>query len=213
MVRPMRLTDYERERLLITVAADVAQRRRARGLQLNHPETVAILTAFVLESARDGRTVAELMSTGCEVLTTADVLPGVGDMIDSVQVEATFPDGTKLVTLHHPIRGAATESVIAGETLTVNGTIALNTNRARVELTVENAGDRPIQVGSHYHFAATNPALSFDRAAAWGYRLDIPAGTSVRFEPGISRHVELVALTGRRVVPGLRIESAGDLDG
>ena len=213
MVRPMRLTDYERERLLITVAADVAQRRRGRGLQLNHPETVAILTAFVLESARDGRTVAELMSTGCEVLTTADVLPGVGDMIDSVQVEATFPDGTKLVTLHHPIRGAATESVIAGETLTVDGTIALNTNRARVELTVENAGDRPIQVGSHYHFAATNPALSFDRAAAWGYRLDIPAGTSVRFEPGISRHVELVALTGRRVVPGLRIESAGDLDG
>ena len=217
----MRLTDYERERLLITVAADVAHRRRARGLKLNHPETVAILTAFVLESARDGRSVVELMSTGCEVLTTDDVLPGVADMIDSVQVEATFPDGTKLVTLHHPIRGAAAHftigaavtPVVAGEILAVDGTIALNPDRTRIELTVENAGDRPIQVGSHYHFAATNPSLSFDRTAAWGYRLDIPAGTSVRFEPGISRHVALVALTGRRVVPGLRLESAGDLDG
>ena len=217
----MRLTDYERERLLITVAADVAHRRRARGLKLNHPETVAILTAFVLESARDGRSVVELMSTGCEVLTTDDVLPGVADMIDSVQVEATFPDGTKLVTLHHPIRGEAAHSVsaaeltpvIAGEILAVDGTIALNPGRARIELTVENAGDRPIQVGSHYHFAATNPSLSFDREAAWGYRLDIPAGTSVRFEPGISRHVALVALAGRRVVPGLRLESAGDLGG
>ena len=110
----MRLTDYERERLLITVAADVAHRRRARGLKLNHPETVAILTAFVLESARDGRSVVELMSTGCEVLTTADVLPGVADMVDSVQVEATFPDGTKLVTLHHPIRGGAADPASGG---------------------------------------------------------------------------------------------------
>ena len=100
----MRLTEHERERLLITLAADVAERRRGRGLKLNHPETVAILTSFVLEGARDGRTVAELMSAGREVLRRDDVLPGVPEMIDSVQVEATFPDGTKLVTLHPPIR-------------------------------------------------------------------------------------------------------------
>src|SRR6266496_3833285 len=100
----MRLTEHERERLLITLAADVAERRRGRGLKLNHPEAVAILTSFVLEGARDGRTVAELMSAGREVLRRADVLPGVPEMIDSVQVEATFPDGTKLVTLHRPIR-------------------------------------------------------------------------------------------------------------
>jgi urease gamma subunit len=100
----MRLTQHEQERLLITLAADVAQRRRDRGLQLNHPETVAILTSFVLEGARDGRTVAELMSAGRDVLRRADVLPGVPEMIDSVQVEATFPDGTKLVTLHQPVR-------------------------------------------------------------------------------------------------------------
>jgi len=100
----MRLTEHERERLLITVAADVAERRRGRGLKLNYPEAVAILTSFVLEGARDGRAVAELMSSGREVLRRGDVLPGVAEMVDSVQVEATFPDGTKLVTLHAPIR-------------------------------------------------------------------------------------------------------------
>jgi urease gamma subunit len=100
----MRLTEHERERLLITLAADVAERRRGRGLKLNYPEAVAILTSFVLEGARDGRTVAELMSAGREVLGRDDVLPGVPEMLDSVQVEATFPDGTKLVTLHWPIR-------------------------------------------------------------------------------------------------------------
>ena len=103
--------------------------------------------------------------------------------------------------------------MIPGEILTPDGTIELSAGRPRVTLTVENAGDRPIQVGSHYHFAAANPALDFDRAAARGYRLDIPAGTSVRFEPGVSRPVTLVALAGARVVPGLRIESKGPLDG
>jgi urease subunit beta len=91
-----------------------------------------------------------------------------------------------------------------GEVITQDGSIELNPGRARVTLTVENAGDRPVQVGSHYHFAQANPALSFDREAARGCRLDIPAGTSVRFEPGVSREVTLVELAGRRVVPGLR---------
>ena len=103
--------------------------------------------------------------------------------------------------------------MIPGEILTPEGMIELGPGRERVELTVENSGDRPIQVGSHYHFAAINPALSFDRAKARGYRLDVPAGTSVRFEPGVSRQVTLVALAGARVVPGLRPESCGPLDG
>jgi urease subunit beta len=94
--------------------------------------------------------------------------------------------------------------MIPGEVITPEGTIELNPGRVRVTLTVENAGDRPVQVGSHYHFAQANPALSFDREAARGFRLDIPAGTSVRFEPGVSREVTLVELAGRRVVPGLR---------
>jgi len=100
----MRLTQHEQERLLITVAADVAERRRARGLKLNHPEAAAILTSFVLEGARDGRTVAELMASGRDVLGRDDVMSGVPEMVESVQVEATFPDGTKLVTIHGPIR-------------------------------------------------------------------------------------------------------------
>ena len=99
----MRLSEREQERLLITVAADLAARRRARGLRLNHPEAVAVLTSYVLEAARDGRTVAELMSSGREVLTRDDVMEGVPELLESVQVEATFPDGTKLVTIHRPI--------------------------------------------------------------------------------------------------------------
>jgi urease subunit beta len=94
--------------------------------------------------------------------------------------------------------------MIPGEVITADGSIELAPGRPRVALTVENAGDRPVQVGSHYHFAQANPALSFDRAAARGFRLDIPAGTSVRFEPGVSREVTLVELAGRREIPGLR---------
>ncbi|HZE65824.1 MAG TPA: urease subunit gamma [Sporichthyaceae bacterium] len=99
----MQLSPHETERLLIHVAADVAHRRRARGLRLNHPEAVAIITAFLLEGARDGRTVAELMNAGRSVLTREDVMEGVPEMLHEVQVEATFPDGTKLVTVHEPI--------------------------------------------------------------------------------------------------------------
>ena len=101
--------------------------------------------------------------------------------------------------------------MIPGEIVTPDAVVELTPGRDRTQLTVENTGDRPIQVGSHYHFAQANPALSFDRDAARGFRLDIPAGTSVRFEPGISLHVTLVALAGRRRVPGLRPE--GTLDG
>ena len=103
--------------------------------------------------------------------------------------------------------------MIPGEVITQSGEIELNAGRATVEIEVANTGDRPIQVGSHYHFAAANPALSFDREAARGYRLDVPAGTSVRFEPGVSLQVTLVALAGARVVPGLRAEWSGPLDG
>ena len=99
-----------------------------------------------------------------------------------------------------------------GEILCGDEPVELNPGRSRVRLTVVNAADRPVQVGSHYHFAAANPGLSFDRDAAWGHRLDIPAGTSVRFEPGIERAVDLVPIAGRRIVPGLRRESAGELD-
>ena len=101
---PMQLSPHEQDRLLVHVAADVAEKRRARGLKLNYPEAVALLTSWVYEGARDGRTVTDLMSAGREVLTRDDVMEGIAEMIDDIQVEATFPDGTKLVTLHQPIR-------------------------------------------------------------------------------------------------------------
>lgn len=100
----MHLSAREQEKLLIVVAADVARRRKERGLKLNHPEAVSYITAEVMEGARDGRTVAELMSSGAEILTKDDVMDGVAEMIPDIQVEATFPDGTKLVTVHNPIR-------------------------------------------------------------------------------------------------------------
>ncbi|HEX4221514.1 MAG TPA: urease subunit beta [Pseudonocardiaceae bacterium] len=103
--------------------------------------------------------------------------------------------------------------MIPGEIVPGDGPLWIAQGVERVELTVVNAGDRPIQVGSHYHFAAANPALEFDRTAAWGHRLAVPAGTSVRFEPGVDRVVELIPLRGRRIVPGLRPEHAGELDG
>ncbi|HEY0805411.1 MAG TPA: urease subunit beta [Pseudonocardiaceae bacterium] len=103
--------------------------------------------------------------------------------------------------------------MIPGEIVPGDGPLWLAPDVPRVELAVVNRGDRPIQVGSHYHFAATNPALDFDRTAAWGHRLAIPAGTSVRFEPGVDRMVELIPLRGKRIVPGLRPEHAGPLDG
>ncbi|MDH2425054.1 urease subunit beta [Sphaerisporangium sp. TRM90804] len=103
-------------------------------------------------------------------------------------------------------------AMVPGEILHGEGDIPLNPGRERVTLRVVNTADRPVQVGSHYHFAAANPGLAFDRTAAWGRRLDVPAGTAVRFEPGVERDVTLVPIAGRRVVPGLRPEWAGELD-
>jgi urease subunit gamma/beta len=206
----MNLSPREKDKLLVAMAAMVARRRLERGVKLNHPEAVALITDFVVEGARDGRSVAELMQAGAQVITADQVMDGVAEMIHDVQVEATFPDGTKLVTVHNPIRGAAS-SLVPGEVETLPGDVTMNAGRDTVVLTVANTGDRPIQVGSHYHFFETNPALSFDRAQARGMRLDIPAGTAVRFEPGQTKEVRLVALAGKREVYGFRQDVMGRL--
>ena len=208
----MNLSPREKDKLLVSMAAMVARNRLARGVKLNHPEAVALITDFVVEGARDGRSVADLMEAGAHVLNADQVMEGVADMIHDVQVEATFPDGTKLVTVHQPIRGAwTTQAIIPGEVITEPGDIIMNEGRETVTLSISNTGDRPIQVGSHYHFFETNPALKFDRAQARGMRLDIPAGTAVRFEPGQSREVRLVALAGKREVYGFRQDIMGKL--
>lgn len=212
----MHLTPRDLDKLLLHSAGFLAQKRLARGLRLNAPEATALLATQLLEFIRDGRSVAELMDLGRQMLGHADVMAGVADMLDEVQVEGTFPDGTKLVTVHRPIaaeRGNLSlalygsflpvpthERVLAdeemllkpGETMVAEGQLELNAGRETVTVEVTNTGDRPIQVGSHYPFAETNRALHFDRAAAAGARLDVPAGTAVRFEPGESRPVRLV---------------------
>src|ERR1700693_3414237 len=204
----MNLTPREKDKLLIAMAAVVARRRLERGVKLNHPEAVALISDFVVEGARDGRSVAELMEAGAQVVGAHQVMDGIASMIHDIQVEATFPDGTKLVTIHNPIRGAD-DALIPGEVLAEDGDIAMNVGRETITLDVSNTGDRPIQIGSHYHFFETNPALKFERAKTKGFRLDIPAGTAIRFEPGQSRSVRLVALAGKREVQGFRQEVMG----
>lgn len=206
----MELTPREKDKLMLFTAALLAERRKARGLRLNYPEAVALISAAILEGARDGKTVAELMSLGTQILRPDDVMEGIAELIPAVQVEATFPDGTKLVTVHNPIASPAT--LTPGEILLADDKgIAINEGRQTATLSVANTGDRPIQVGSHYHFFETNPALNFDRSKAFGMRLNIAAGTAVRFEPGQSRTVALVAFGGTRHVWGFRGEVMGAL--
>jgi urease subunit gamma/beta len=206
----MYLTPREKDKLLISMAAMVARRRLERGVKLNHPEAVALICDAVVEGARDGKSVADLMAYGATILTAEQVMEGVAEMIHDVQVEATFPDGTKLVTVHEPIRGGHAEHP-PGELVSGEGEIELNKGRKTVTLMVANKGDRPVQVGSHYHFAETNGALDFDRKKARGMRLAIPSGTAVRFEPGQSREITLVPLAGKRAVYGFRQETMGKL--
>jgi urease subunit gamma/beta len=238
----MHLTPHELDKLALHQAGVLAQKRLARGLRLNYPEAVALIATQVLEFIRDGKTVAELMDTGRRLLGRADVMDGVPEMLTEVQVEGTFPDGSKLVTIHHPISSDAGDLTLAlygsflpvpergpaeagpydpnaasgfsrtegrtepGAILPASGELEINAGREAIQLAVINRGDRPIQVGSHYHFAETNRALEFDRDKARGRRLDIPAGTAVRFEPGQTRTVALVEIAGARTVKGGHIK-------
>ena len=222
----MHLTPRELEKLTLHNAGFVAQKRLARGTRLNQPESVALIATVLMELIRDGKRVAELMSLGRQLLGRRQVLPGVAAMLDEVQVEATFPDGSKLVTVHHPIASTDGDLELAlyGSFLPVPelsvfgeaddaddtpgactpqaGEIELNAGRDTATLDVTNTGDRPVQVGSHYHFIETNAALRFDRGAAYGKRLDIPAGTAVRFEPGETKTVTLVEIAGDKIIRG-----------
>lgn len=212
----MHLSPRDIDKLMLHQAGFLAQKRLARGLRLNYPEAVALLATQLLELVRDGEHgVAELMDVGRRILGRRQVLPGVPAMIHEVQVEGTFEDGTKLVTVHDPIAledgdlalalygsflplpdpttfDTGAPDVAAGHIEVAAGHIDLYAGRRRVTLEVTSRGDRPIQVGSHYPFAKTNAALDFDRDAAEGMHLAIAPGTAVRFEPGETRSVTLV---------------------
>ncbi len=232
----MHLSPREIDKLLLHNAGFLAQKRLARGLRLNHPEAVALIAAQLLEFIRDGQRVAHLMDLGRQFLGRNQVMPGVPEMVAEVQVEGTFPDGTKLVTVHYPIASENGDLALAlygsflpipalsvfkpvpdtgepGTVLVWEGEIELNAGRPTVTLPVTNLGDRPVQVGSHYHFIETNAQLRFDRAAAHGKRLDIPAGTAVRFEPGETKTVQLVEIGGKRVIRGGNNLASGPVTG
>ncbi|CAN5559158.1 urease subunit beta [soil metagenome] len=210
----MHLTPKDEDRLLLFLAAELARKRRAAGLALTYPEARALIADEVVEAARAGVTVADAAAHGAQILTDDDVLPGVADLLGSVQVEAFFEDGQKLVTVHDAIRpGSTTATVHPGEILPEDGELELNAGRDTVTVTVVNTGDRPVQVGSHFHFFETNRALRFDRAAAFGKRLDIPSGTAVRFESGETQEVSLTTYGGERVVIGQNAMTNGSTTG
>jgi len=209
----MLLTPTEMERLTIFTAAELARRRRGRGQKLNHPEAVAFLADEMLEAARDGQTLAEVMTLGASLLSSDDVLPGVAALIPILTVEGQFPDGPKMISVHDPIRPGREQRAEPrpGEILTEDGEIEINAGRRRVTLNVLNTGDRPIQVASHYHFFEANRDLEFDRAASFGMRLDAMAGGAARFEPGESKEVTLVEIGGTGEITGLNNLTEGQI--
>ena len=194
--------------MLIFTAAELARARRARGLQLNVPEATALIADTVCESARDGARLMEAAAAGAAVLTAADVLPGVADIVREVKVEAVFDDGTRMVVVRNPFGdGGSLGSDAPGAVMT-----AARDHEAPaglIYIIATNTSDVPISITSHFHFFEVNPRLSFDRAAAYGMRLAIPAGSALRFEPGLAVDVPLVPIGGGRVAIGF----AGLVDG
>ncbi|KAI0768097.1 urease [Trametes elegans] len=237
----MRISPREEAKLLLHQAGFLAQKRLARGLQLNQTEAVALIASQLQERIRDGKhSVAELMQHGKTLLGRRHVLPGVSALLHEIQVEGTFHDGVFLVTVHDPIctEDGSLEAALYGSFIPVPSNdvfpavnpaeysresapgavvvkkerIRINQGRERVRLRVTNNGDRPIQIGSHYHFIETNAALAFDRGKAYGKRLDIAAGTAVRFEPGDSKTVTLCAIAGAKIVTGGNRLATGVVD-
>lgn len=211
----MNLTPTELDRLTIFSAAELARRHRALGIRLSRPEAVALICDEVLLAARRDMEYDAIRDLAGRVLSTDDVMPGVAAMIPLICLEANFAEGTKLIAIFDPIRpGTASEDdeMVPGEIITPDADITLFADADAIELEAVNTGDRDIQVRSHSHFFEANRALRFDRQAAWGRKLDVPAGAGVRFEPGIPKTVRLVPIAGLRVVLGQAGLVAGPLD-
>ncbi|SEM51309.1 urease subunit gamma [Streptacidiphilus jiangxiensis] len=205
----MRLTPTERDRLLIFTAAELARARRSRGLRLNVPEATALVTDAVCEAARDGRRLAEAIEAGRSVLTSDDILPGVADIVTQIQVEAVFEDGTRLCVIDSPFgAGGSLGAEAPGAAIAGDGA-GYEPVDPVLRLPVRNRSAVPISVTSHFHFFEANPRLAFDRAAAFGMRLAVPAGSSVRFDVDTVVEVGLVPIGGERIAIGF----AGLVDG
>lgn len=192
----MKLTPKEQERLTIFTLAELARRRRARGIKLNYPEAVALICDEVMEEARAGRSYEEVIAHGKQVLTEADVMEGVADLASRIYVEPLFDDGTKLVVLHRPIQ-KVTQETQQKESVpdsSQSDTITINAGKPTITLTVTNTSDHPVQITSHMPFWEINQRMHFDRELARGFHLDIPAGGATRWEPGETKEVRLCLL-------------------
>ena len=189
----MKLTPKEQDRLTIFTLAELARRRRARGIKLNYPEAVALICDEVMEEARAGSSYDEVIAHGKQVLTEADVMEGVADLASRIYVEPLFDDGTKLVVLHRPIQKVAqeTQQKESVPDSSQSDTITINAGKPTISLTVTNTSDHPVQITSHMPFWEINQRMHFDRELARGFHLDIPAGGATRWEPGETKEVRL----------------------
>jgi urease subunit gamma/beta len=199
----MRLLPREQDRLLLFLAAELARKRQARGLRLGQAEAVALIADAVCEAARDGASYAGAEASGYRALSPHEVADGVPELVNRIEVEALFADGSRLIVLHDPIR--ADDPPHEGE-------VGLEWLAEAPAVTVVNEGEHPVGVSSHFHFFEVNRVLRFDRAAAWGMRLAVMPGTKVFFDPGIARDVVLLPFGGERVVRGHAGLADGPLD-
>jgi urease subunit gamma/beta len=211
----MNLSPTEMDRLTIFTAAEMARRNRSLGIRLSHPEAVAFLTDEVMTAARRDMPYAEIRDMASRLLTTDDVEPGVAEMVTMLYIECLFAEGTKVMALFEPISPGEKpllDNVIPGQIISGEGDIEMFTDLPVVTIDVTNTGDRDIQVRSHTHFFEVNRALDFDRSAAWGMKVDRPAGTGIRFEPGAVKSVRLVPIDGNRLIRGQAGLVNGPLD-
>jgi len=189
----MRLTAWEEERLLVFTAAELSRRHRDRGLRLNAPEAIALIADAMFEAARAGGSFSDVEAAGRAAVRPDDVLPGVASLVDEVRVEVLLGDGTRLIVLLDPLGAAASDRDGPGSVTLAADEIPDPTARLeRRRLEVRSTSRRVVRVSSHFPFHRVNGRLEFDRAAAEGFRLDLPAGSSERWAPGETRTVTLV---------------------
>lgn len=200
----MELTPSELDRLLIFSVAQLAQSRRLRGVKLNKPEAVALISHAVIEAARDGANHSAALNAGLSAVTNEELLPGVGPLLNGIAVEAVFSDGRRLVVVDFE----STDNDVPGK-VTRLSPVEKEIKSDIVSVTVVNDSDIQISVTTHMHFFEANPRLRFDRAATYGKHLYIPAGEHIDFPPGVEVTVELIPITGNRILIGY----AGLVDG
>jgi urease subunit gamma/beta len=187
------LTPTEAARLQIFQAAELARRNRERGARLNAPEAIALACDEMQLAARTGGSIDDVLAAGMSSVAAQDLMDGVADLIAEIRLEVLLEDGTRLVVLRG--LGAPDDDLHPGEIRTADGEVTINAALEAFELEVVNTSDHPVRVSSHFPFERTNPRLSFDREAARGARLDIPAGDTVRWAPGEARTVRLARIT------------------